>query len=560
MIELSEIADVKRQIISPKNSGPIIGAVQDGVLGAYNLTNPSMRIDWKDAMNIVSYTSIDDFDALKKSKAYQGSELFSLIIPSGINTKHAGLEVEEGQIKKGQVGKSHVGGKSDSLIHFIWDEYGMIETKNFLDNVAKLVNNFNLYNGFTVGIGDIVIPKNIQDQMNKLFETKKLEIDHMITEMENNSDMVDPETFEVSINSDLNNVRETVSGLIMKNLKPSNNFNIMITSGSKGGPVNMGQMGGCIGQQNVEGARIKKKLNNRSLAYFYQHDDSALARGFIQSSYLHGAHPIEFIFHNMGSREGLIDTAIKTAESGYIQRKLIKYLEDVMVKYDGTVRTANDTILQFIYGDDGVDSTKQFAHKLNIIEMGNKELANKYKFTSTELNNFKDFGSKQNDVYFEELKQLRNTVRRSRQLTAINDITISSKFLLPVNIKLILGNIKATKGSGKLTPDYVLAKLNQILSHDNTKVICMSDAEGKNPKSVKYRDDQLCKTVFRLALHQYLSPKAAILEHKLDKERFDKICDRIVNSFNKSMVEAGEMVGSVAAQSIGEPTTQISVV
>lgn len=561
-IELSEIADVKRQIISPKNSAPIIGAVQDGVLGAYNLSAPNIRIDWRNAMNIVSYTTIDDFSSIKRDKTSTGSDIFSLIIPSGINTSTAGLEVEHGEIKKGRLSKSHVGGKSDSLIHLIWDEYGMDETKNFLDNVAKLINNFNLYNGFTVGIGDIVVADAIKDQMNKMFEGKKLEIEHIITEMENNPDMIDQDTFETSINSDLNTVCNTVSGLIMNNLDPMNNFNIMITSGSKGGPINMGQMAGCIGQQNVEGTRIKKKVNNRALAYFHQNDDSAGARGFVQNPFLHGATPIEFISHNMGSREGLIDTAIKTAESGYIQRKLIKFLEDITVKYDCTVRTSNDNILQFIYGDDGVDSTKQFSHKLSLIETGDKEIAEKYKFTDQELNQFKDFSNEANDKFYKDLIKLRDVVRKSRMLTAVNNITLNANFMIPVNIKLILNNakaVKAVKSSNiKLTPTYILEKINSILSNTNTKIVCMSKKEADDSKSIKYKDDQLCKTVFKLALYQFLSPKLVILEHKLDKETFDKMCDRIINNFNKSIVEPGEMVGTIAAQSIGEPTTQMS--
>ena len=129
-IELAEIADVKRQIISPGTSNPIIGAVQDGVLGSYNLTNPNMRINWKDAMNIVSYTSIDAFEDIKKNDDYKGSDLFSLIIPQKINTN----SVKQGKITKGPIGKDHLkADKANSLIHLIWDEYGVEETKSFLD-------------------------------------------------------------------------------------------------------------------------------------------------------------------------------------------------------------------------------------------------------------------------------------------------------------------------------------------------------------------------------------------------------------------------------------------
>jgi DNA-directed RNA polymerase II subunit RPB1 len=71
----------------------------------------------------------------------------------------------------------------------------------------------------------------------------------------------------------------------------------------------------------------------------------------------------------MGGREGLIDTAVKTAETGYIQRRLVKALEDVAAKYDGTVRNALGDIIQFCYGEDGMDGTKIEKQFLPTIEM-----------------------------------------------------------------------------------------------------------------------------------------------------------------------------------------------
>src|SRR3972149_8578740 len=130
--------------------------------------------------------------------------------------------------------------------------------------------------------------------------------------MENNPDMLDLELFEQTIYNDLNALRGNVDGLVMNNLTDDNNFGKLINSGAKGQPLNLGQMAGAIGQQAVEGKRIAKKVNNRTLPCFYKNDDSAIARGFVEQSFLGGSKPISFIFHNMGSREGLIDTAIKS--------------------------------------------------------------------------------------------------------------------------------------------------------------------------------------------------------------------------------------------------------
>ncbi len=540
---------------------PIIGIVQDCLLGSYNLTAPNMRIDWRDAMNIISYTSIDDFSAFKKDKEFTGVELFSMIIPANISSKNAGLEVQNGIIKSGQVTKSHLGSKkSNSLIHLIWDEYGADETKNFLDNVQRLVNNFNLINGFTVGIGDIDISPKLEEDLHKLFEKKKLEVDHLITEIENNPDLMDPDMFELSIYNDLNALRGDVSKMIMENLKENNNFKIMQQSGSKGEEVNTGQMVGCLGQQAVEGKRIQKKVNNRSLPYFFQNDDSARARGFIEHSFLRGTSPTEFMFHNMSSREGLIDTAIKTAESGYIQRKLVKCMEDAMVKYDLTVRNANNTIIQFIYGDSGIDSTKQYQHKLNLFKMGNQEIRDKYMFTDAELKNF-NFTPQQNQDYYRYLLSLRDEMRYSKTKISLNYIIIDNTFMLPVNLNRIVDNVKNSKSTSNelLEPSYVLDRIEDMLTYKNTKITCMNNEDSTDMKSMKLKDEMLAKILFRFALHEYLSPKVSIFNLKLNKAKFDKICEIIIEGFNRSVAEPGEMGGTIAAQSIGEPVTQMTL-
>jgi len=313
-IELKEIANVKRQVISPRTSSPIIGAVQDGVLGCYNLTDSDMNINWRDVMNILSYTStsMDDLGKIKKDTDYKGSDIFSHIIPNNINMKHAGITIKNGNIKSGQIKKAHISNKTNSIIHAVWNQYGMMETKSFLDDIARLANNFNLYNGFTVGIGDSYISPDIENQINTLFETKKMKVRHLITDLENNPDLISGDMFEASVNAELTAIRDDVSKLIMENLDKINNFAIMINSGSKGSSLNVGQMSGCIGQQVITNNRVAKKVNGRSLPYFHQNDDTAFARGFIENSYINGVGSAEYVMFSMAGREGMIDTAIKS--------------------------------------------------------------------------------------------------------------------------------------------------------------------------------------------------------------------------------------------------------
>ena len=131
----------------------------------------------------------------------------------------------------------------------------------------------------------------------------------------------------------------------------------------------------CVGQQNVEGKRIPFGFNRRSLPHFGKDDFGPESKGFVTSCYVSGLTPQEFYFHAMGGREGLIDTAVKTADTGYIQRRLIKALEDVQVKYDATVRTSRDQVLQFIYGEDGMAAERIEAMKIGLLKMDNKALA-----------------------------------------------------------------------------------------------------------------------------------------------------------------------------------------
>ena len=196
-IELEEIGNAKRQFITPRLSVPIIGTVQDGLLGAYNLTDKNTLIDWKDAMNIMAYTKLEDYGVVKKNRKYSGKELFSMIVPSKINIDRKDITIRNGIITKGRLNINHLGPmRNNSIIHLVWNEYGADMAKKFVDDSQRLVNNFNLYHGFSVGIGDMNIPISLEKQLRIAIETKKLEINYTITDTENNPDLQDAEVVE----------------------------------------------------------------------------------------------------------------------------------------------------------------------------------------------------------------------------------------------------------------------------------------------------------------------------------------------------------------------------
>lgn len=565
-VELDMLANVMRQIISPKNSSPIIGCVMDSVIGSFLLTSDKTKIDWKDMMNLLMYVELDKYDV--KKKEYTGKEMFSYIIPKKINlytnSDSGPVEIINGDIIKGHMQKSTIGPKKNSIVHQIWFEYNMEETQKFIDNAQRLVDNWLMSHGFTVSVGDGYVPQHIKMQIYDIVDTKKLEIDHLITEMENNPDVMDETIFENSIAGDLNALGGTINELITSNLDEKNNFYLSVTSGSKGNKLNIGQIAGVLGQQNVEQKRIKKRINNRTLCHYYQNDDSMLARGFCENSFLTGLTPQEFYFHMMAGREGLIDTAIKTAETGYIQRKLIKALEDISMKYDGTVRNSNDTVIQFLYGGANVDMTKQIEQKLKIVAMTNIEIEKKYKFTKSEMKQVgvsDDF----NNLTFNTMIKMRDELRIIQERAQINYTLTTDKYMLPSSFMTVINNaIRLNKPASdkytELRPKFILKTINELLESSDINIVFMSKRDRNNKESLKYNDDKKCKTLLKIALYEYLAPKRCIYEYKFTKDTFLIVIKKIKNDIIQSRINAGEMIGVVAGQSIGEPATQLSIV
>src|SRR3989338_5690367 len=268
-----------------------------------------------------------------------------------------------------------------------------------------------------------------------------------------------------------------------------------------------------------------------------------------------------FVYQLLNGRSGLIDQAVKTAETGYIQRKLIKSLEDTMIKNDGTVRNANDTIIQFIYGDSGANQITQFEYEISFLGMNNETLEKIYKFTDQELKSIPDFNKKDNDDMYLTLVNLRDKIRTSVQNAKLSYMEKIINFMIPANITPIIDNIKKIDNNEKttLTPKYILQQLDNLFSNEKTPLIPMKKKEKENPKSFKYRDELAHKTIFRAALYNVLFPKRVLLEYNLSKDNYDEILIKISQNFEKNIVEPGEMVGILAACAAGEPVTQMVI-
>ena len=320
----------------------------------------------------------------------------------------------------------------------------------------------------------------------------------------------------------------------------------------------------CVGQQNVSGKRIPFGFKKRSLPHFNQDDLGPESRGFVENSYLKGLTPQEFYFHAMGGREGLIDTAVKTAETGYIQRRLVKAMEDVMVRYDCTVRNSLGEIIQFIYGEDGMAGEFIEKQKLEHIRCDDDKFRHMFEMDISRperLEQLMDAETRERLLrdpaallqLSEELKQLEEDRLSQRHRVLL---TGDDGVYLPVNLKRLIWNaqkrFRVGEGSVKqgLDVGFIINSIQQLCSR-------LSVVKGSDRIS---REAQANATMlFNIALRSTFASKRVLNDHHLTRDAFEWLLGEIEGRFNQALSHPGEMVGAIAAQSIGEPATQMTL-
>jgi len=261
-----------------------------------------------------------------------------------------------------------IGSFKGMIIDRIFRVWGGEAAKRFIKNASRLATNYILRAGFSFGISDEDIPREGKEQIRELIEEAEQKVERLIMayeagELEALPGRTLEETLELLIMQELGRARDEAGEIAGKYLGIENSGVLMAKSGARGSILNLTQMAACVGQQSVRGERIMRGYQDRTLPHFKHGDRSADARGFVRSSFKDGLSPIEYFFHAIGGREALVDTAVRTSQSGYFQRRLINALQDLEVKYDGTVRETQDTVVQFTYGEDGVDPSKSVGGK-----------------------------------------------------------------------------------------------------------------------------------------------------------------------------------------------------
>jgi DNA-directed RNA polymerase subunit A' len=312
----------------------------------------------------------------------QGKDIFSTLLPDDLNLEYraktclncevctapkcpydAHVIIKNGILKQGTVDENSIGAFKGKILDRIIRDHGMNAGREFIDKVTRMgINTITLF-GFTTSIDDEDIPEEAKRQIQEGLEKAMNKIRSLVKAYENNELESLPgrsleETLEMEIMRVTGRARDMAGEIAGKHLGLNNSAVIMAKSGARGSMLNLSQMSGCVGQQAVRGERIHRGYQYRTLPHFKKGDLGARAKGFVASCYKTGLTPTEYFFHSMGGREGLVDTAVRTSRSGYMQRRLINALEDVKVENDGTVRHSGGQIIQFIYGEDGIDPAR----------------------------------------------------------------------------------------------------------------------------------------------------------------------------------------------------------
>ncbi|KAH8273032.1 hypothetical protein KR018_000950 [Drosophila ironensis] len=591
--EVENIHITPRQIITPQANKPVMGIVQDTLTAVRKMTKRDVFITREQMMNLLMFLPTWDGKMpqpciLKPRPLWTGKQIFSLIIPGNVNmirthSTHPDEEddgpykwispgdtkvmVEHGDLIMGILCKKTLGTSAGSLLHICFLELGHDIAGRFYGNIQTVINNWLLLEGHSIGIGDTIADPQTYNEIQCAIKKAKDDVINVIQKAHNMELEPTPgntlrQTFENKVNRILNDARDKTGGSAKKSLTEYNNLKAMVVSGSKGSNINISQVIACVGQQNVEGKRIPYGFRKRTLPHFIKDDYGPESRGFVENSYLAGLTPSEFYFHAMGGREGLIDTAVKTAETGYIQRRLIKAMESVMVNYDGTVRNSVGQLIQLRYGEDGLCGELVEFQNLPTVKLSNKTFEKRFKFDWTNERYMRKVFT--DDV----IKEMTDSSEAIQELEAEWDRLVSdrdslrqifpngdSKVVLPCNLQRMIWNVQKIFHINKrlptdLSPMRVIKGVRGLL--DRCVIVTGNDRISKQA-------NENATLLFQCLIRSTLCTKYVSEDFRLSTEAFEWLIGEIETRFQQAQANPGEMVGALAAQSLGEPATQMTL-
>ncbi|KAJ2401988.1 DNA-directed RNA polymerase III subunit C1 (rpo31) [Coemansia sp. RSA 2559] len=590
-VEARELLGVRNNLVTPRNGEPIIGATQDFITTAYLITQKDRFYDRSQFVQIVSYC----FDAnvhidipppciVKPSRLWSGKQIINVLMrPNRATSLLLNLEAETKSFKKstsipdlcpndgylivrnseimcGILDKKVVGdGKKDSIFFIALRDYGTEEAASLMNRLAKLSARWSCNQGFSIGLSDVMPGEKLRKRKDALIDDAYRTCDDHIEQsrkgqLENLPGCDAAQTLEATVSKVLSDVRNDAGKLCMEELGRFNAPLIMATCGSKGSDINVCQMVACVGQQIVSNNRIVDGFTDRTLPHFLKKSRTPVAKGFVANSFYSGLYPTEFFFHAASGREGLVDAAVKTAETGYMQRRLVKAFEDLRVHYDSSVRNSAGIMVQFEYGGDSLDPYCLEGDGVPVVFERNWKHVGNTVGRSDDSEQLAPF-------------QIKHIVEQALQNPRFVNWTTESwrqKFLeyIDRNITSRLASLRA---------DYGLEAYDSVPASLGEQLAAKPKTRGRKPKNKGPENaatpsaDDLSKAIIAWSLAK-ADVRASrgicnIVNNKLRVTHrvLEKFLDLCIRKYQVSRVDPGTAVGAIGAQSIGEPTTQMTL-
>ncbi|KAL3824530.1 hypothetical protein ACJIZ3_020559 [Penstemon smallii] len=552
---------VQNNLCTPKNGEILVASTQDFLTSSYLITRKDTFYDRASFSLMCSYMgdAMDPIDlptpaVLKPVELWTGKQLFSILLRPHANMrvyvnlttseknhekkdkqtmcpKDGYVYIHNSELISGQLGKATLGnGNKDSLYSVLLRDYKAHAAAACMNRLAKLSARWIGNHGFSIGINDVqpghVLNEEKESKINAIYD----KCTKLIEQFKSGSLELSPgcdkaQTLEKNITDNLNLIRNKVAEVCMKNLNWRNSPLIMSQCGSKGSPINICQMIACVAQQIVGGCRAPNGFINRTLPHFETEAKDPDAKGFVHNSFYTGLSATEFFFHTMGGREGLVDTAVKTADTGYMARRLVKALEDLSIHYDNTVRDASSCIVQFMYGGDGMDPSQM--EEKSGLPLNFERMFMKIKATCPAM--------EQKSLTTEEIEKM------------ITEIT--ERMLLKSN----------TTAEGDCSQAF-------SSSSDTAYFEGFLESFAKSLKEFIKKKSQNCLSLtVKLNEGQHSGEQQANLETVasnicgITRQQLQIFLETCISRYNSKKIESGTAIGAIGSQSIGEPGTQMTL-
>lgn len=592
--EIEGLSLLSVQIIDHRDGAPLYGVIQDTETGLALLTAGNTFLNRNQCIRILS--GVREFDGhlpppakgratgddSVKGELWSGRQLVSLVMPR-INYKGSSssknffdsdsdknIVIENGQLLSGIIDKSSVHPRTPGgIIHIIYNDFGPETLVRFLHDIHSMVNEFLRIRGLSIGLSDIVVSPNIRkkldDHIREVYEkTLKIIKTAETGAIVPSGTRTKREQYEEDFLKALVIDGKEVMKIIKEEFNPTNNsFIAMVGFGSKGKAVNVNQVAAIRGQITFRGKLCPLEANGRSMCGYQRYVLNPDARGFVENSFLSGLSPSEFFFEQFAARYGVIDTAIKTQESGYISRRFIKAMEDITINYNGLVMNGTGKLIQPIYGEDNLLPESSERVKLKTIKLSDKDLEKEYRMTEEDaeknlvpssLARHKKWkmAKEKLDREFKQIKEDRDMMRKIKMDSTV--LSVGEEIRLGVNFERIIGNALANQPRmtlSDLEPEYILEKneaLVKMMAQVHTNRWTEPDERFEN-----------AVTPMRIAVRAFLGTKMCIVKHKMNRSTFEAIHAEVLARYSQAIAPPGEMVGILSAQVLGEVNTQLTL-